>query len=176
MYHCQCGTFDHDILSVFVNVVGLQIMGLHGAALVHGIFAPRGIVTLELKTLYGYGSSLFALVADAREGTHAQVDVRNYFIAGGHKPIDPPLIERVINTLIVAVGMNRNGSVNQTRALSHQLGDYVVGPCPQSHGTLHILGPQLTALKEECHALPLYEYRKTLKGDNDDHCQGCAVW
>ena len=48
-------------------------MGVHGAALAHAVFAPRGVLTLELKTLYGYGSTVFARISDARMGLHAQV-------------------------------------------------------------------------------------------------------
>jgi len=49
------------------------VMGVHGAALAHAVFAPRGVLTLELKTLYGYGSTVFARISDARMGLHAQV-------------------------------------------------------------------------------------------------------
>jgi hypothetical protein len=49
------------------------VMGVHGAALAHAVFAPRGVLTLELKTLYGYGSTVFARISDARVGLHAQV-------------------------------------------------------------------------------------------------------
>jgi hypothetical protein len=48
-------------------------MGLHGAALVHTVFARSGVITVELKTLYGYTSMVFALASDSREGLHGQV-------------------------------------------------------------------------------------------------------
>jgi hypothetical protein len=46
------------------------------------VFMKRGGIVIELKTLYGFGSALFTLVADSRAGVHGQVDVRKYFIKG----------------------------------------------------------------------------------------------
>ena len=74
-------------------------MGLHGAALVHGLFQPENSVIIELKTLYGFTSGLFPLVADARKNYLGQVDVRDYWVPGGHKPMDEALVTRVIHTL-----------------------------------------------------------------------------
>ena len=78
---------------------GDQIMGLHGAAIVHGIFMRRGAISIEWKTLYGYDSNLFSLVSDARVGLHGQVDVRKYFIRGGHRPVDASLVTRSLAVL-----------------------------------------------------------------------------
>jgi hypothetical protein len=50
-----------------------QVLGMHGAALAHAVFSRRGVVTVELKTLYGYSSMVFALVSDSRLGLHGQV-------------------------------------------------------------------------------------------------------
>ena len=63
----------------------VQIIGLHGAALIHGIFAPRGLVMLELKMQYAYTSLLFPLVTDSRAGTHAVLDAREYFFVRGQR-------------------------------------------------------------------------------------------
>ena len=68
------------------------VMGLHGAGLTHGLFTRRGSLAVELKTLYGYGLDLFAVVTDARAGTHVQISVKEYFIKGGHRPVDDPLV------------------------------------------------------------------------------------
>ena len=46
---------------------------MHGAALAHAVFSRKGVVTVELKTLYGYTSMVFALVSDSRLGLHGQV-------------------------------------------------------------------------------------------------------
>jgi len=72
---------------------------MHGAAMVHGIFMRPGSISIEWKTLYGYDSNLFSLVADARTGVHGQVDVRKYFIKGGHRPVDVALTSRTVSVL-----------------------------------------------------------------------------
>ena len=74
-------------------------MGMHGAAIVHGIFMRRGAISIEWKTLYGYDSNLFSIVSDARVGVHGQVDVRKYFIRGGHRPVDAALVTRSLAVL-----------------------------------------------------------------------------
>jgi hypothetical protein len=96
------------------------IMGLHGAAITHGIFMKPGAITLEWKTLYGYDSILFALIADSRNGIHAQVDIRKYFVPGGHRPMDNLLIDRVVNILLDAIQL-------QQQLLSQATSKSVVG-------------------------------------------------
>eukprot|EP01041_Mallomonas_annulata_P000369 gene369-673_t len=51
------------------------IIGLHGAGLVNAIFAPRGCILVELKTVYGYKSDLFLRTADARNGVYVHLSV-----------------------------------------------------------------------------------------------------
>ena len=68
------------------------IVGLHGAGLINSVFARQGCITVELKTLYGYGLDLFAVATDARMGTHVQISIKDYFKKGGHRPIDQALI------------------------------------------------------------------------------------
>ena len=108
------------------------IIGLHGAGLIHAIFARRQVGLLELKTLYGYTSTFFLLVVDSRAGIHAQVDVKDYQLVNPpdkpahvvnarqrgprfisqkgprfNKPIDQPLTERVIEALYRMTEMQR---------------------------------------------------------------------
>lgn len=78
-------------LAVHADVV----MGLHGAGLVNVIFSRRGSLTVELKTLYGYGLDLFAVATDARVGTHVQINLKKYFVKGGHRPIDDDIIRYI---------------------------------------------------------------------------------
>lgn len=82
-----------------------QIIGMHGAAITHGVFMKPGSISLELKTLYAYESNLFGLVADSRSGIHGQVDIKKYFRPGGQRPIDAPLIARVMKALDEALRM-----------------------------------------------------------------------
>ena len=48
-------------LAVHADVV----MGQHGAGLAHTLFAARGCIVLEFKTVYGYQLDLFRLAAGA---------------------------------------------------------------------------------------------------------------
>ena len=53
-----------------------QIMGLHGAGLVNALFAPRGCIIVELKTIYGFATDLFVRTADSRVGVLVHIDAR----------------------------------------------------------------------------------------------------
>jgi len=94
---------DQLALAVHADV----IIGLHGAAMVHGIFMRPGSISIEWKTLYGYDSNLFSLVADARTGVHGQVDVRKYFVKGGHRPVDLALTSRTVHVLKEALNLQQ---------------------------------------------------------------------
>ncbi len=68
-------------------------------------------MSLEIKSLYGYDSILFDLVADSRRGIHAQVDIRKYFTPGGHKPMDEMLVGRTMKVLEKAIYFQHKLSV-----------------------------------------------------------------
>lgn len=169
------------------------IIGLHGAALVHGIFAAKGLVSLELKTLYGYKSILFGLVADSRAGVHAQVDVRDYFVSGGHKDMDDALIDRVMNTLLTAVqyaytGTDSNSTHGQgsssvlvvvpSSKKPNNPGDFVLRHVARTRGDDDddVLGPELSVMRDVCRGLAFTAYRDQLGAGaaHDDHCGSCA--
>eukprot|EP01033_Poteriospumella_lacustris_P000712 gene712-505_t len=82
------------------------ILGMHGAALTHGVFMAPGTITLELKTLYAYDSILFPLVSDSHLGIHSQVNIKKYFVPGGQRPIDDSLVTRVMRVLDRARAMH----------------------------------------------------------------------
>jgi hypothetical protein len=91
------------------------VLGLHGAGLVNSILAPTGVITVELKTYYGYGLTLFALAAEARQGTFVELDIRDYHIWGkpGQSrthPVDDALIGRVVQALVTAVKAKESAS------------------------------------------------------------------
>jgi hypothetical protein len=78
-----------------------------------------GSISIELKTLYGYESMLFGLIADSRRGIHGQVDIRKYFVPGGHRAMDKRLIYRTIHTIRQAMVLQHEfhslwSSSNQT--------------------------------------------------------------
>jgi hypothetical protein len=89
------------VQQLFNAVQADVIMGVHGAALVHGVFMAPGTITIEWKTLYAYESILFPLISDGHMGIHAQVDIRDYFLRrqGGHAPVDEALVTRIVHML-----------------------------------------------------------------------------
>jgi len=76
------------------------IIGLHGAGLINNFYAPRGVITVELKTIYGYELTLFAMSGEARLGSHVEVNIKPYHQWGKpqskNKPMDAPLIDRIL--------------------------------------------------------------------------------
>jgi len=76
------------------------IIGLHGAGLVNNYYAPRGVITVELKTIYGYDLTLFAVSGEARLGSHVELNIKPYHQWGKpqskNRPMDAPLIDRIV--------------------------------------------------------------------------------
>lgn len=162
----------------------------------------KGAISIEWKTLYGYDSILFALVADARVGVHGQVDVRKYFIRGGHKAVDASLVtrslavmkealilqkevqpntpftSRTLDTSSYLVGLgSATGSVGKA---SQKPWDYVAH-FPESYNdpsVMHILGPLQSAHSEICNAMPFAKLRFLLGVTNKDsfHCDMCRTY
>lgn len=80
------------------------IVGLHGAGLINNLFAPAGAITVELKTIYGYGLTLFAVSSEARQGSFIEINIKDYHIWGKpgqsrNKPVDEPLMGRISEAL-----------------------------------------------------------------------------
>lgn len=163
-------------------------MGIHGAALVHGFFMPAGGIILELKTLYGFQSGLFPLVADARVGYIGQVDIRDYFVPGGHKPVDNALVQRVVRVLDEllmmrkaqreSVGIYKDVGFGEINSKGKKIVDAICGPSkivPES-GLDHVLGPKLDDLEKVCTSTVLHAFRKYVLEDAKDmlHCSKCA--
>eukprot|EP01034_Spumella_vulgaris_P039843 gene39843-49242_t len=68
------------------------IIGIHGAGLMNAGIARSGVIVVELKTLYGYKTDLFAVVTSSiPNGMHIQINVASYATQGGSKSIDKPL-------------------------------------------------------------------------------------
>lgn len=171
------------------------IMGLHGAAITHGIFMKPNTITLEWKTLYGYDSILFPLIADSRNGIHAQVDIRKYFVPGGHRPMDALLVERVMNVLSDAFELqqqllmkhnNKTTSFHdicshdvilKSNAKSKWPGDLVIAPhCVQSEID-HLMGPLQANQNQICKELVFQQLRSKLgKSDHSFHCDICTKY
>lgn len=138
---------------------------------------------MELKTLYGYTSTLFGLISDARMGTHSQVDVRDYFIVGGHKPVDESLIARVKTVLAEAIKFRKEQqkviesshgerSIDDIRVLDKP-GDFVMNYAKDIDALRHILGPKASQVKELCARMIYTKIRKQLSADDENHCANC---
>jgi len=177
-------------------------MGLHGAAMVHGFFMRPGGMLLELKTLYGFTSGLFHLVMDARRGVLGQVDVREYFIKGGHRPVDTFLIDRTLHVLRSMVQLKNNNMQSSSFSMEgladsvirdvnpkNNIGtngkrrvDMVVSSCKQDRNNhnvsdmFHFLGPTLDHMVDLCRQTVLYKFRHEIleQSSEDLHCAPCS--
>lgn len=142
------------------------IIGLHGAALVQAIFSKPGVITLELKTSYGYTSTVFFLVSEAKSGLHSQVDIREYRSNNGHRPIDNSLINRVMYLLNESLLYPFNSSNLKS---TENLGDFLVSSNISSDGLSHIYGPNYRDSYNICKQMIFNEVRSRI-GEEDSHC------
>lgn len=149
------------------------ILGLHGAALAHILFARQGVLTIEWKTLYGYTSSLFNIVTDTRKGLHGQIDIRDYFKPGGHKPMDDRLMHRTIDLLRQALLIIEKKNYTAFFQTTRITGDYINGPALLTSGIDHILGPLKKNQKNECGEMVLKKLRNKTGENMDQHCGIC---
>lgn len=120
------------------------VLGLHGAGLVNTILAPEGVITVELKTIYGYGLTLFALASDARRGTFIELDVRDHHIWGKpgqsrNRPVDQVLIDRVVFALAQALNQRNKLTGASSREIERSINfrQKLFVPLPRSTGDSH---------------------------------------
>jgi hypothetical protein len=194
--------FSMDFIFILSTVLISQIMGLHGAAITHGIFMRKGGISIEFKTLYAYDSILFGLIADSRYGIHGQLDIRKYFVPGGHRPMDQNLIDRAMLILQKALSLQRKSFLEiespvvqntsdlsiqehlcklqsvdpiQTVAGSQFPGDFLVRPVCIKEEVNHFLGPFQKDQTKVCESLIFHQYRAALgKKDHSFHCDICT--
>eukprot|EP01036_Dinobryon_divergens_P035935 gene35935-46665_t len=108
------------------------IIGLHGAALVNAIFAPRGCILVELKTLYGYTTDIFTRTADSREGMYIHIDIRNYSSPRRLHKADNILAGRIERALVEALAMKESNKQGEGRihrlTATNDINNYLIEP------------------------------------------------
>jgi len=164
-------------LQVGIAVHADVIVGLHGAGLVQGVFAPRGCILVELKTQYGYQSDIFLRTSDSRQGTHVHIDVRNYSSPGEVHRIDETLANRVFKSILIAIKLQKEGHQGQVTRISHINDDYVIGPSRNDGALANFLGPPATDVHRVCAGqLPYWNFRdRVLKGNKREYCDTCVL-
>lgn len=172
-----------------------MIIGMHGAAMTHGIFMAPGTIALELKTLYAIDSILFPLITDGRIGIHGQVNIRKYFVPGGQKPIDAPLIARLMSAVEKALEMQKKLSLTPTagkvivsrnhssmcdkaQLIDHLpskiKGDMILGPACETKEMSHMLGPQQSTHEKWCKSSLFQNWREEMESKEEGiHCRIC---
>lgn len=164
------------------------ILGMHGAALVHGIFAPKHSIFIELKTIYAYESIVFSLVADARDGVYGSVDIRNYSTPTGHRPVDTQLVDRVNVILQEASKFGKRENVKILQNVTYvtpankirQLVDYIAPSSYYDQKNVNLLdsllGPRTKDVATTCQE-GILKYHRAILGfsENADqlHCDSC---
>jgi hypothetical protein len=154
----------------------------------------RGAISIEWKTLYAFDSNLFSLVADARVGVHGHVDVRKYFVKGGHRAVDAQLVSRTVKVLLEALRLQREGrqltesggkvSFAFTKMVSgvgkEAVKDMAVRfPDEYDESTaMHVLGPLQNNHSQVCYAMPFREMRAFLGilEKESFHCDICRTY
>jgi hypothetical protein len=146
----------------------------------------KGGIIIELKTLYGFTSGLFPVVADARVGFIGQVDIREYFVPGGHRPVDKQLVDRVIRVLDALllmkasdrgyggyIDLNKEGILNKN---GKKRMDAISGPSIVSPELNNILGPNVSDVKQICQGMALNKFRLNILNEPKDelHCALCS--
>mmetsp|Transcript_18941 Transcript_18941/g.19059 ORF Transcript_18941/g.19059 Transcript_18941/m.19059 type:complete len:384 (+) Transcript_18941:1-1152(+) len=152
------------------------IIGLHGAGLVNAIFAPRGCLVVELKTLYGYSTDIFLRTTDARRGTHVHIDVRDYSTPGQVHRVDSALTERVYYSIATALRLQREGVTGRIVKISNSSNDFVIGPANTDRDLADLLGPPISRLHKVCkEQLVYWDFRKLQLGGKDStFCSSCG--
>jgi hypothetical protein len=170
----------HAFNNSFIFLI-VQIIGLHGAALIHGVFARRGLVMVEFKMQYAYTSLLFPLVTDSRVGKHAVLDTREYFFVRGQKlppgtrvpdgAIDSKLINRTLALMSYTFDLDSTSKDIYLNNPSLFRNDFIFGSMvihnpssPPSRDVLdlaHVLGPVKTLdIEQKCKNMLLSRARK----------------
>lgn len=169
---CDYGAADSMLSQIAHAVHADVVVGLHGAALVHAVFSPRGVRVLELKSAYGFSSSLFALVTDSRVGSHCHLDIRAYATARGHRPIDAPLTLRIARLLPLPPSSHGTSSL-----------DFCLPPDPDASPPAllsHPLGPPIEAVRRVCRSMALSRYQAALEAreqSDELHCaNACRIY
>ena len=142
------------------------LIGVHGAALVHGVFAPRGLKLVEIKIHYGFESSLFALVADSRVGVHFHVDARSYNPAGGARG-NLPVDEKLVETVLEMVSTPSDGPNKPKRGA---LPVARLRAAPWSGDLGLVLGPAANQVLKVCRAMELARYQAAIGSSEALHC------
>ena len=150
-------------------------MGLHGAGLVNGVFAPRNMILVELKTKYGYDTDIFARVADSRNGTYVHIDARMYSVPKKTNVADYKLANRIVAGIVAAMKFQLRSDTTGVHRISSEHEDYIILPVSPVGELGCILGPTAKNISEVCDkALPYAAYRdKILGGMRNQYCQEC---
>ena len=142
----------------------------------NGVFAEKGVIIVELKTLYGYDTDIFARVADARGGVYVHIDVRSYSVAKVWHVADEFLADRIIAGIRAAVNLQKEGSPAVLRNISAVHQDYMLGPSVATGDLKHLLGPPADTIHQTCDNQLLYSTfrEKVLKGVRYQYCNQCG--
>ena len=142
----------------------------------NGIFGKNNNIIVELKTLYGYSTDIFAKVSDARNGTLVHIDIRSPYSTPGSVHIaDANLANRVLNGIIAAIEYQSMKYAGTLSKITKYHDDYVVGPSNLTGELSYLLGPPANNIYDTCKKILIYSnYRKdVLKGHWKEYCGAC---
>lgn len=100
-----------------------------------------------------------------------QLDVREYWKPGGHKPVDQPLVDRILSAVRSALVMNTSteSPISQVKMLDRK-GDFLSGPSEVTVEMNDFFGPRITAQSRECSRMIFKVVRDLIGSTDNDHC------
>ena len=104
-----------------------------------------------------------------------QVDIRHYFVVGGHKPVDQSLAERVLSVLSTALSMDPAESLGAIKQSGmNRTGNFASGPSLVTPAMAHVLGPLRSDQARECGDM-VFSRVRAMVGSKEEHCASCVA-
>ena len=151
------------------------MVGLHGAGSTSAVFSRPGVILVELRTVYGYDTDIFARVADSRNGTYVHIDIRAYSKVRRLHYADEALAKRIVNGIFAAQKHQTMPSPKSLIRIASAHDDYIVGPSIATGDLAGLMGPRASLLTTTCLTrLPYARYRdEVLEGEQMQYCSPC---
>ena len=145
------------------------------------VFSKPGVVVVEIKSVYGYETDIFARVADSRLGAYVHIDARKYSEIRAIHRMDVSLVHRVMVSVLWATrAPEDNGTTSCSGSivrLTEEADDFLIRPIRAEGPLSNMFGPHVTDVSAVCESLlPYARFReKYIQGRKDQYCPLCSL-